>query len=75
MPNKITLNNVDTLRTEDALKDEIKKLQEKLEHQRNLSRLRASRFYAKHSKIMNPEDRKKPGRKPKYIAEATIKEK
>jgi hypothetical protein len=63
---KITNISIDTL-DDDELKNEFKKLQEKLEHQRNLSRLRGARYYAKHGKIKDPADRKKPGRKPKNL--------
>ena len=63
---KITNISIDTL-DDDELKNEFKKLQEKLEHQRNLSRLRDARYYAKHGKIKDPADRKKPGRKPKNL--------
>lgn len=59
------INNKPTV--EDELKTELKALQDKLEHQRNLARLRGARYYAKHRKVLNPEDRKKPGRKPKYV--------
>ena len=61
---KITKVSIDTFEG-DALKAELKRLQEKLEHQRNLARLRSARYYAKRGKIKNPADRKKPGRKPK----------
>ena len=55
---KITKVSIDTFEG-DALKAELKRLQEKLEHQRNLARLRSARYYAKHGKIKDPADRKK----------------
>jgi len=65
MPKKTyTTINIDTLGA-DAVKSELKRLQEKLEHQKNLARLRGARYYAKHGKVLDPVDRKKPGRKPK----------
>jgi hypothetical protein len=51
--------SIDTLEG-DALKAELNRLQEKLEHQRNLARLRGARYYAKHGKIKDPADRKNP---------------
>jgi hypothetical protein len=50
---------------EDALIAELKKAEGKLEHQRNLGRARSAKYYTKHHKLIKPEDRKKPGRKPK----------
>ena len=62
--NTHTTINTDILEG-DAVKTELKRLQEKLEHQRNLARLRGARYYANHGKVLDPVDRKKPGRKPK----------
>jgi len=67
MPKKThTTINIDTLEG-DALKAELNRLTEKLEHQKHLARLRGARYYAKHGKIQDLADRKKPGRKPKNL--------